>query len=456
MLIRFVVLTLLSVSSWAADNDSMYINVGQANIKKSTLAIAPLRFLGTPTLASQHIKMEKDIYDVIEKDLTVSSFFTIQKDDPEKPIDKGGLRPAPIDPNGFDFSNWQNAGVEFLVKTGYNVIFDRIQLDTFVYNVKNHELLLGKSYTAPVKDTRSLAHKFCNDIVEKLTGKKGFFLTKLAVSKVTGPGKEIYIMDWDGANAIPVTKKQTISISPSWSPDGRYLAYSSYSYHSKKKMRNVDLFVYDFKTQKHNLLHSSKGLSSTLSFAPNMHYGVFRMSPNNGSSDLYKISLQEGTLTPLTQGPRGASNYEPSISPDGKTVAFSSDRGGRPMVYTIPIDGGPVQRLTFAGYYNASPVWSPDGKKIAFASAVSKHFEIFVMDSDGKNLQRLTSSKKSNGEPADSEDPSFSPDGRFIMFRSNRTGINQIYVVSIDGKNEYRLTFDHSSYERPQWSPYLQ
>lgn len=441
--------------SFAQSSDNLYINVGQANVKKSNLAIPPLRFLGTPTLAKNYMKLEKELQDVIEKDLTVSSLFTVQSD--KLNADKGQLRPAPNDVEGFDFSSWQAVGTEFLVKTGYSVTGDRVQLDAYVYNVPQRELLLGKTYTAPIRDIRGVGHKFCNDVIEKLTGKKGFFLSKMVTSRVTGRGaKEIYVMDWDGANARAITHKQTIAMSPSWSPDGRYVAYSQYSYHIKKKMRNVDLFVYDFKTDRHNLLHSSKGTSSTLSFYPNMRAGVFRLSPNNGSSDLYKINLQDGVKEALTNGPRGAANYEPAVSPDGQTIAFSSDRGGRPMIYRMPVDGGPATRMTFAGYYNASPAWSPDGKKIAFASAVNKHFEIFVMDSDGKNLQRLTSSKYSNGNPADSEDPSFSPDGRFVMFRSNRTGTSQIYVVSLDGKNEYRITYDNHNYERPQWSPLLQ
>lgn len=436
--------------------DNLYINVGQANLKKSNLAITPLRFLGTPTLAKNFLKQEKELQDVILKDLTVSSFFSIQPDSIS--ADKSpGLRPAPIDADGFNFADWQQAGTEFLIKAGYNVVGDRIQLDAYVYHVGQRELILGKNYSAPLKDIRGVGHKFCNDIVEKLTGKKGFFLSKMVVSRVAGHGaKEIYVMDWDGANAKAITQKQTIAMSPTWSRDGRYVAYSAYVYHTKRKMRNVDLFVYDFVTGKNNLLHSSKGASSTLSFHPNLKSGVFRLSPSNGTSDLYKIDLQDGTKTAITNGPRGAANYEPAISPDGQTVAFSSDRGGRPMIYTMPIDGGTPQRLTFAGYYNASPAWSPDGKKIAFASAVDKHFEIFVMDSNGKNLQRLTSSRKANGTAADSEDPSFSPDGRFIMFRSNRTGTNQIYVVGLDGKNEYRISFDNFSYERPQWSPLLQ
>lgn len=436
--------------------DTLYINVGQANLKKSNLAITPLRFLGTPTLAKNYLKQEKELQDVVEKDLTVSSFFNLLPEDQTQ--DKNpGLRPTPIDPNGFDFADWQANKTDFLIKIGYTVVADRIQMDAYVYHIPQRELILGKNYSAPLRDIRSVGHKFCNDLIEKMTGKKGFFLSKIVTSRVAGKGaKEIYVMDWDGANARQLTQKQTIAMSPTWSPDGRYVAYSAYSYHTKKKMRNVDLFVYDFKTDKHNLLHSSKGASSTLAFLPSMKAGIFRLSPSNGSSDLYKIDLQDGTKTAITQGPRGAANYEPAISPDGQTIAFSSDRGGRPMIYTMPVDGGSAQRLTFAGYYNASPAWSPDGKKLAFASAVDKHFEIFVMDSNGKNLQKLTSSKKSNGSAADSEDPSFSPDGRFVMFRSNRTGTHQLYVVSLDGKNEYRISFDNYSYERPQWSPLLQ
>lgn len=436
---------------------ALYINVGKANIKQSPMAIVPIQFQGTPALSKKYLKYEKEIFDVIKKDLKVSSYFDIQ--DPKGFVEspKKGLRPVPNDPNGFNFSSWKEIGTEFLVKTGYNYINGRVHLEAYVYYVPKRELVMGRSYSAPVKDVRTMAHKFCMDVVEKITGKKAFFLTKIATSRSVGKGvKEIFVMDWDGANLDRITHHQTITMSPSWSPDGRHLAYTANMYRSRLKKRNWDLFLYDFKTKKKVVLAAAIGINSTATFFPNMKEAVIRIGPNSKTSDLYRVDLASKRRRPIVKGPRNAMNVEPMLSPDGTKLAFSSDRSGQPMIYIKDVGSKKrARRLTFSGRYNSSPSWSPDGKKIAYASHQDSHFDIFIMDADGKNQKRLTLAKKHNGRLANNEDPTFSPDGRLILFRSDRTGNYQLYAVTLDGKHEHRLTFDNYNYYRPQWSPYL-
>lgn len=161
----------------------------------------------------------------------------------------------------------------------------------------------------------------------------------------------------------------------------------------------------------------------------------------------------DGTIqAKITNGPNGAMNVEPAVSPDGTKVAFSSDRSGRPMIYVMDVDGSNVKRLTFAGVYNSTPAWSPDGKKIAFAGQSEDHFDIFVMNADGTGMIRLTSAKKASGRWATNSDPSFSPDGRFVMYSSDRTGKSQIFISTVDGSEERRVTLDNFDYFKPKWS----
>lgn len=457
MRIRLLLLTLLLVTPAClyAQSNNAYINVGEAQVKKSLAAIAPIRFLGTPTLSKTYLRHEKELYDVLEKDLTVASYFSIQNPSAFLEQDKG-LRPKQMEPNGFDYEAWKSIGTEFLIKTGFNVAGDTMTFEAYVYNVNQREMVFGRSYSAPLRDLRSVAHKFCNDLLEKISGVKPFFLTKVAVARSAGRNeKEIFVMDWDGANAQAVTNSKTISVSPTWSRDGRYVAYSAFLTHRRTKMRNMDLFIYDLKTRERSLLSAQRGLNSTASFFPDQRDAVIRISPNNGTSDLYKISLASKEKTAITNGPRGAMNVEPRVSPDGRKLAFSSDRSGKAMIYVHDFGSNATTKLTHAGQYNSTPAWSPDGTKIAFAGNRDSHFDIYIMDVDGKNMRRLTDSRKASGRGANHEDPSFSPDGRFIMFRSDRTGNYQLYVVSVDGKNEYRLTFDNHNYYQPQWSPYL-
>ena len=150
-----------------------------------------------------------------------------------------------------------------------------------------------------------------------------------------------------------------------------------------------------------------------------------------------------GAIRRLTTG----GGTSPSWSPDGRHIAFESDRDGNWEIYVMDSDGSNPRRLTNHSDGDGAPSWSPDGRHIAFESRRDGNWEIYVMDSDGSNLRRLTD------HSAWDESPSWSPDGRHIAFTSDRDGTNDIYVVGSDGSNLRRLT-DHSAWdESPSWSP---
>lgn len=446
---------LVGTSTYAEDRP--YINIGKAEVKQSPMALVPLVYLGAPATGSGQLQYGKRFYDIVQKDLTISSYFSFIA--PEAFVEdykSKSLRPKEVDPSkGFDFSSWKQIGAEFMIRSGFKVVKNQFQYEAYLYHVPQRKLILGKEYTASINDLRTVAHKFCNDIMKALTGRDGFFLTKFVVSRSTTKAeKEIFIMDWDGSNQKQMSTHRTISQSPAWSPDGRYLTYTSFLYHKKLKTRNADLFLLDMVANKRWLVSYQKGINSGGSFTPDSENILLRLS-NKGASDIYMTDLKGKKLRRLTNGPRSAMNVEPAMSPDGKLIAFSSDRSGKPMIYTMDRNGNNPKRLTFAGVYNSSPSWSPDGKRIAFAGFDKGHFDIFTIDANGKNIKRLTSAKKRNGAWANNEYPTFSPDGRFILFSSDRSGRYQLYIVSIDGKYEHRLTFDNKNYYKPQWSPYL-
>ena len=457
LFLSLLLLTLPLTAEPAGNTGEIFIDVGQAQVKKSLLALPPIQYSGTRGTNATHIEAGHNLHRVITNDLAVSNFFAFVKPEAylEDP-DKVGLRPAPGAPNGFDFNKWKTIGTEFLVRAGYNVIGNELTVEAYVYHVPSARLVLGKTYNGALSALRKIAHTFSNDLVKALTGKKGMFLTKIVASKQE-PGthvKEIYVMDWDGANPQKVTAHQSISISPAWSTGGDKIAYTSFAFHKTEKMRNSDMFIYDIPSGKRYLVSYRKGMNSGAAFIPGDQSLLLTLS-KEGAADIFKSSADGQTVTPLTNGPNRAMNVEAAVSPDGKQVAFSSDRSGRPMVYIMNIDGSNVRRLTFAGKYNASPSWSPDGKSIVFAGQDKDHFDLFTMNIDGTNLRRLTDAKKANGRAANNESPSFSPDGRSVLFTSDRSGRYQLFLISPDGTNERQITQDHASWDKPKWSPFL-
>lgn len=434
------------------------INLGEAKAKKSLMAIPPLQYVGAPAASGEYQKVGAEIFNVINNDLTVSSYFQMM---PQSAFVEDtsalGLRPAPADPKGFHFPSWSQIGAEFLVRGAFSIAGNELSLEIYVYHVQKMGLVMGKKYKAPVSVARKLAHTFSNDLLAAVTGKTGPFLSSLVVSSDRGGNKwrEIYIMDWDGANPEKITNYRSLTMSPAWSHDGSKIAYTAAVQRGRGNPRNHDLFIYDRKTGKATLTSYRPGMNSGASFAPD-DKSIYLTISQGYSPDIYKMAYSGDLINKMTNGPNGAMNVEPAASPDGSKIAFSSDRSGKTMIFTMNNDGGNVVRLTHAGQFNSSPSWSPDGKKLAFAGFESNHFDIFVMNIDGTGMVRLTKANKPNGHPANNEDPSFSPDGRFVMYTSDRSGQNQIYISTVDGSEERRVTLDHSNYYKARWSPNLE
>ena len=89
------------------------------------------------------------------------------------------------------------------------------------------------------QDTELMSWRAANDVVRELTGKKGVFTTKFAVTRTAGKEqREIFVMDWDGNNINQISNHKSIAFSPAWSPRGDKVAYSAFEYHPKNKIRN--------------------------------------------------------------------------------------------------------------------------------------------------------------------------------------------------------------------------
>lgn len=442
-----------------AHAEDIYIDVGQAQVKKSLIAITPIHYLGSQKTNKTHLEAGELIYKVMNNDLAVSGYFTsISPDAYLEDVSKVGLRPAPGESNGFNFDKWKPVGADFLIRSGYQVVDGKIIFETYLYHVPQAKLVFGRTYEAPINASRKIAHTYCNDILKALTGKKGMFLTRFVATRqdsIKRP-KEVYVTDWDGQNIDKISEHLSISVSPTWSPNGEEIAYTSFAYHPVNKTRNSDLFVFNLKNKKRFLVSYRKGLNNGANYYPDGKNLILTLSVQ-GNADLYKMASDGGSLTQLTRGPNGAMNVEGAVSPDGSKIAFASDRGGNIAIYVMNADGSDPKKKISVGKYNASPAWSPDGKKIAFAGQEAGAFDIFVMDADGqdKGLKRLTTAHKPNGKRANNESPSWSPDGRHIMFVSDRTGANQIYIINPDGTNERRITFDNFIWDKPKWSPFL-
>jgi Tol biopolymer transport system component len=120
-------------------------------------------------------------------------------------------------------------------------------------------------------------------------------------------------------------------------------------------------------------------------------------------------------------------DLQPSFSPDGRRIVFTSRRDRDYEIYVMNADGSEQRRLTHSRGIDMNPVFSPDGRRIAYTSNRDGNYEIYVMDADGRNPQRVTR------HPERSDFPCWHPDGKHVVFVGERNGRFDLYMVEAPG-----------------------
>ena len=269
---------------------------------------------------------------------------------------------------------------------------------------------------------------------------------------------EIYVMDADGGNQRRLTNNSDVDTFPSWSPDGKRIAFvSDRDGHVIKGRPTYEIYVMDADGSNQQNVTNDPHDDRSPSWSPDGKQIVFsarREEPFN--YEIYVMDADGGNEHRLTNNPRD--DRFPSWSPDGERIVFSARKDGHfenkfavtYEIYVMDADGQNEQRLTDNRNNDWDPVWSPDGKRIAFSAdrkgdVVS--WDIYVMNADGGNQQKLTNHRAWDGSP------SWSPDGERIAFMSarDRNLNSEIYVMDANGGNQQNLTNNLGSDAGPAW-----
>ncbi|MBI4912860.1 MAG: PD40 domain-containing protein [Acidobacteria bacterium] len=375
----------------------------------------------------------RDFHDVLKNDLEDAGPFAVLKS-----------TKFPKGTEAATFKAWADLGTEWLIaskvsRTGPDQVMVALQ----VLDPKAGKPIFNKNYTGQEGGAilRRIAHTASDDLVARLTGERGVANTRIVfVRQVSREVKEIYQVDRDGGGMMALTRHGSLTISPTVAPDGR-LAYITYKggapeIWGQKDRGGPHIKLYPVGTQ-------PLGQCSAPSWSPDGKRLAFVQSDRRGNSDIMVLDISSGRVRRLTDS--NCINTEPSWNPAGTQLAFTSDREGGPQVYLMEEDGSNVRRLTTEGTYNASPSWSPNGAMVAYVSRFEGKFDLFVFKlGEGKAYQITTGLTSS-------ESPSWSPDERKLVFVSTRAGGMQLYTTDLSG-SQIRKVMDAQGCQSPRWS----
>lgn len=369
----------------------------------------------------------REIGSVLRDDLTFSGFFDVLE-----PV----LYPlTETSPEKTLSDKWASIGAAAVTLSRLGTPGGRVDLRVRLLDTKSGTVLFDRRYGGTLEIARRVAHQISDDIVEQFTGRPGVSLTRIAFVSKHGEGKEIYVMDYDGARVRRITTSGTINLTPTWSPSADRMAFLSW------RTGQPAVHLIDAEGRVSRVPTVAATMSSSPDWSPDGTKIVYTAVADD-NAEIFLLDLTTGRNTRLTRMP--SIETSPAFSPNGREIAFTSDRSGGPQIYIMDAEGLNVRRITTEGTYNDSAAWSPRGDRIAYASRVEGRFQIVVLELATGTMRQLT-------HQGNNENPRWSPDGRHIVFASNRTGRYDIWTMAADGSDPRRLTQGGDSFT-PDWS----
>lgn len=336
------------------------------------------------------------------------------------------------------FDRWRELGADGVIKGSVRRTGNTLQVEMRLFNVRARAVALGRVYdNVTLRNPRAVSHTISDEIHQTQANLRGVARTKLTfvsdrdnerIIDTVEPrnGKEVYVVDYDGANSVRVTTNRRLNVAPSWSPDGRSIAYTAYARIQPQIMvSNV------YQGTRETLTDEKSGAYFSV-FSPDGSKIAF-MSQRDGNMELYVMNRNGSGVRRLTNN--SAADSSPTWSPTGTQIAFTSDRSGSAQVWVMDSEGLNVRRITFGESWADKATWSPAPfNEIAYAGQSGPGFDIRIFDVATGQTRTITDGVGTN------ESPTFSPNGRHLAFISSRLGKMHLFTVARDGRGLRQIT----------------
>ncbi len=305
----------------------------------------------------------------------------------------------------------------------------------------SQRVLFARAY--PGGGPRVQAHTLADDVVQAvLPGQKGIARTKVAFKHESGQRNafnemisEIFLADYDGANAFQLTQDGSIARSPTWQPGQQKLFYTSY------RPGRPCIFSHDLGSGARSPISNFNGMNDGAAISPDGTRMAMVLS-RSGSPDIWMGNSDGTGLRQLTQTKEAEAS--PCWSPDGRMLCFSSSEGGATRLQVIDVEGGKMRALNTGGIRGATePDWSPDGRYIAFTRMGGReNFQIYVVPAAGGEARLV----------GDGEDPCWAPNSRTLVVIKRKGSSRILSLLDVPTGRAKDVRTLSGSCGQPSWA----
>ena len=384
------------------------------------------------------VRTSNQLHNIIRNDLMRTGEFSI--------LDEELVLPIKIKDDELIYSDWKLLGMDYLITGSIIKTKNSIDVNYEIYDIhKKKKVRSSKVFGIP-NQIRQLAHYTSDGIYESISGIKGIAATKLLYVNETKNSKSIsayklMLADSDGANQKVLLTSSEPIISPSWSPDGKKVAYVSFETGIAK------VFIQDIASGKRESVLSKSTQISSPSWSPDGKYLSLTLY-QDGNAEIYIMRLQDRTLTRMTN--QFAIDTESSWSPKGNKIIFTSGRSGSPQIYELDLRklNPKAKRISFEGTYNAKASYLPKEEGIIFVHRSDDGLFHIALKYKKENFIRVLTEAKMD------ESPSVAPNGNMVIYGIKEENLSMLAGFSLSGAR-FKLPASEGEVREPAWSNFL-
>jgi TolB protein len=382
--------------------------------------------------------VSKKLNKVIRNDLSRTGEFSL--------LDERLLLPLEIENEEINYQDWRLLGMDYLVVG--NIVKEKNSIDVSyeIYDIQKRRKIRSSKVFGLPNQLRQLAHYTSDGIYESIAGIKGIASTKLLYvneikSKDIKSRYRLMLADSDGANEQTLLSSSEPIISPSWSPDGKKVAYVSFETGLAK------VYIQNIASGKRESVLSKNTQISSPSWSPDGKYLSLTIY-QDGNAEIYILRLRDKTLTRMTN--QFAIDTESSWSPKGNKIIFTSGRSGSPQIYELDLRrlNSKAKRISFEGSYNAKASYLPNEEGIIFVHRSTDGLFHIALKYKKENFIRILTEAKMD------ESPSVAPNGNMVIYGITEGDQSMLAGFSLSGAT-FKLPASQGEVREPAWSNFL-